>query len=255
MFGYVFDFCLIFFPIIGYVFQVSSLLFFLFVFSFFLFFLNFALPQYRRIKLEKRDSFSTYVSFILIVSNILRIFFYWVAPFDFVYVLQAVVMIVVQLVLLELITRVRREQRMLPSSLFLRISFRWKNLQRYFWQWDDFPSYCYFLGAMTAGVGLLTLVGQYIPWYAEGLGFVSLFMESMLAVPQFLRNRQEGVEGLSWILVGSWTVGDVAKTIFFAIHPDLPRQFLMCGLIQILVDGGIIYQMWAYRRQYKSHEF
>merc|ERR1711991_1294802 len=180
--------------------------------------------QYRRIQLEKRDTFSTYVSLLLIVSNLLRLFFFWLAPFDATFAVQSVVMIVMHLALVELITRVRREQRMLPSTLFLRISFRWKNFQRYFWQWDDFPSYVYFLGAFTAVMTVVTFIGRYVPWYTETLGLASLGLEAMQAVPQWLRNREEGVgvEGLSLVLVASWMVGDSVKAVYFWQHPTLP---------------------------------
>ena len=93
------------------------------------------------------------MSLLLILGNVLRLVFFWLAPFDATFAVQSVVMVAVQLAMIELITRVRREQRMLPSTLFLRISFRWKNLQRYFWQWDDFMSYVYFVGAF-AGVAV-----------------------------------------------------------------------------------------------------
>ena len=166
-------------------------------------------------------------------------------------------MVVVQLAMVELVTRVRTQQRMLPSTLFLRITWRWKDLQRYFWQWDDFFSYVYFLLALTGVLTLVTLVGRYVPGYAEALGLVSLGLEAFQALPQFLRNRQEGVgvEGLSLVLVGAWIVGDSVKTAYFAWHPSLPRQFVMGGVIQLLVDTAICYQVWAYRRRHKDHAF
>ena len=213
--------------------------------------------QYRRIQLEKRDTFSTYVSLVLIVSNVLRLFFFWLAPFDGALAVQSVVMVAVQLALVELITRVRREQRMLPSTLFLRISWRFKDLQRYFWQWDDFLSYVMFLSAFSVALVPVCLVGQYIPWFVQLLGLVSLGLEAMQGIPQLVRNRQEGVgvEGLSWVLVLAWLIGDIAKSIYFALHAQLPQQFLVGGIIQVCVDLVIVYQMWAYRRRYKDHAF
>merc|ERR1712000_335959 len=139
--------------------------------------------QYRRISLEKRDTFSTHVSLLLILGNVLRLVFFWLAPFDATFAVQSVVMVAVQQAMIELITRVRREQRMLPSTLFLRISFRWKNLQRYFWQWDDFMSYVYFVGAFAGVAVAVSLIGQYIPLYAETVGLVSLGMEALQGVP------------------------------------------------------------------------
>lgn len=46
-------------------------------------------------------------------------------------------------------------------------------------------------------------------------------------------------------LVLSWFIGDAFKTIFFTLR-KAPGQFILCGLIQILVDFGVAYQMCIY---------
>ena len=70
------------------------------------------IPQYYEIAHTKNThAFSILVSFILLIANILRIFFWAYERFDVVLVLQSVVMIMAQMILLELIVRLRVEWR------------------------------------------------------------------------------------------------------------------------------------------------
>jgi hypothetical protein len=46
-------------------------------------------------------------------------------------------------------------------------------------------------------------------------------------------------------LVLSWFAGDAFKTVFFLTR-GAPIQFTLCGIIQLLVDLCITYQMWIY---------
>lgn len=48
-------------------------------------------------------------------------------------------------------------------------------------------------------------------------------------------------------MIMSWFVGDMFKTIYFAIE-DQPFQFLLCGAIQLTVDVLIIGQIWLYTK-------
>lgn len=212
--------------------------------------------QYKKIMTEKRDTFSTLVSLVVLISQVLRILFFWLSPYDNVFFAHSILMIVTQLALLELITRVRREQRMLPSTLFHTFSFRWKQFRRYFWQWDDFLSYVYFLVSFAVVSFCFSYVASMVPLYTDLLGFVSLLLESFLAVPQLLRNHSEGVDGLSPVLVGAWTIGDMTKVMYFFMSP-LPMQFLLCSLLQAGVDVFIVVQMIMFRRsrRFKAHEY
>lgn len=47
-------------------------------------------------------------------------------------------------------------------------------------------------------------------------------------------------------LVGAWAAGDALKTVLFIARKS-PIQFLACGIVQLLVDFGIFYQMLIYR--------
>ena len=47
-------------------------------------------------------------------------------------------------------------------------------------------------------------------------------------------------------LIGSWLIGDAFKTAYF-FGTGAPIQFLVCGIIQLVVDVSILSQMVYYR--------
>lgn len=70
------------------------------------------IPQYMQIKATDNPAgFSTLVCFILIVSNILRVFFWMLKGFELSLLFQSIVMIFAQLILLELIVGIKLRRR------------------------------------------------------------------------------------------------------------------------------------------------
>lgn len=60
----------------------------------------------------------------------------------------------------------------------------------HFWDWTDFRSYVECLLVFTAlGGAAMFLFAEY-PLFVETVGFLAVFVEAMLGVPQFLRNHK-----------------------------------------------------------------
>lgn len=84
------------------------------------------------------------------------------------------------------------------------------------------------------------------PIWVESVGFASLFIESLLGVPQAIENyKKRSTVGLSSFLILSWLIGDMMKTLFHVMK-DSPLQFIGCGVAQIIVDIIIILQIKFY---------
>jgi uncharacterized protein with PQ loop repeat len=123
------------------------------------------------------------------------------------------------------------------------------NTIRSVWDWDDHLSYVKFLVYFTAILSLMTylLLDSYL--YVESLGFVAVLLESLLGIPQLLRNyRKKSTKGMSVEMVIMWLSGDIFKTLYF-IFRHAPAQFIACGSVQVVVDLLIIVQVLWYRRQ------
>lgn len=84
--------------------------------------------------------------------------------------------------------------------------------------------------------------------YVECLGFVAVFTESMLGIPQLFKNYvKKSTKGMSVEMVAMWLSGDLFKTLYFIIK-KAPVQFYVCGFIQVVVDILILSQVLWYRR-------
>lgn len=97
-------------------------------------------------------------------------------------------------------------------------------------------------------LGLITylLLDNYL--YVEALGFVAVFTESMLGMPQLLKNyAKKSTRGMSVEMVVMWLSGDLFKTLYFILR-HVPLQFVICGSIQVTVDILILVQVFWYRR-------
>ncbi|XP_013410943.1 PQ-loop repeat-containing protein 1 [Lingula anatina] len=118
---------------------------------------------------------------------------------------------------------------------------------QYFWRWTDFGSYIEFLLLFSLLVGFITYICIDIKIVIEFIGFSAVFAEAMLGAPQFHRNwEKKSTIGMSIKMVSMWTCGDVFKTVYFILR-EAPPQFWICGLIQVSIDIGILFQVWYYR--------
>ncbi|KAH7642421.1 pq-loop repeat-containing protein 1-like protein [Dermatophagoides farinae] len=203
------------------------------------------IPQYFTIKqTQNTEGFSLYVCLTLLIANILRIMFWFGKHFETALLIQSIVMILAMFFLLELCVRVRNSNLIIQQK---RRYFSDFDL-RYFWEWTDFMSYLECMAVFTLGAGLLFYFFIGVPLIVEGYGLVALVTESLLASPQFFRNlKVKSVEGMSKLMVFTWFLGDLYKTIYFFVR-QAPFQFLLCGCTQITFDSLIFLQILCYKK-------
>lgn len=199
-------------------------------------------PQYQEIvRSGNTEGFSTRVCLVLLVANILRIFFWIGKQFEVTLLLQSVVMIVTMLTMLHLCCSVQNNNRVSTKQ------HRLADLDlRYFWSWTAFEDYLLFCVLLAALCGVATAALLDWPLYVEGLGALAVLAEALLGLPQLLQNHgHRSTRGMSVTMVLLWTAGDVFKTAYFVLN-DSPAQFWACGSAQVLVDGAILLQVLYY---------
>ncbi|CAH2324062.1 PQ-loop repeat-containing 1-like [Pelobates cultripes] len=203
------------------------------------------IPQYQEIKRTSNpDGFSTLVCLVLLVANILRIFFWFGKFFEFPLLLQSILMIVTMLVLLSLCCSLQNVNRVSTKQHH----FTDFELD-YFWKWSRFEDYVQFCFSLTISGALLTYLFLDIPAYVEGIGLVALLTEATLGIPQLLQNfKNRSTRGMSVKMVLLWTAGDCFKTGYFVLKAT-PAQFWMCGTLQICIDLAIILQVFLYAQK------
>lgn len=106
------------------------------------------------------EAFSTYVSFILIFSNTVRLFWWFAERFSVVLLWAAIVMIICQLVLIYVwVQVVNQPDRALHEFLQGRAGGGHSTVER-FWNWRNFNSYLKALGVMLAVLLFLTTLAH-----------------------------------------------------------------------------------------------
>uniref|UniRef100_A0A8C5Q6Q4 PQ-loop repeat-containing protein 1 n=1 Tax=Leptobrachium leishanense TaxID=445787 RepID=A0A8C5Q6Q4_9ANUR len=151
------------------------------------------LPQYQQIKRTSNpDGFSTLVCLVLLVANILRIFFWFGKIFEFPLLLQSILMIVTMLVLLNLCCSLESENRVSTKQHH----FTDFDLE-YFWKWSRFEDYVQFCLSLAISAALMTYAFYDSPVFVEGIGLVSLLTEATLGLPQLLENfKNRSTQGM-----------------------------------------------------------
>ncbi|XP_066540687.1 solute carrier family 66 member 2 [Hoplias malabaricus] len=200
------------------------------------------IPQYQEIqKSGNTEGFSTRVCLVLLVANILRIFFWVGKQFELTLLLQSVVMILTMFAMLQLCCTIQTTNRV--STKQHRITDL--DLQ-YFWNWSAFEDYLLFCFGLTLVCAFITLLFLDSVLYVEALGSLALMSEAMLGLPQLLRNyTNRSTRGMSIKMVLLWTAGDIFKTTYFVIN-ESPAQFWLCGAVQVLIDIIILLQVGYY---------
>ncbi|XP_006875954.1 PREDICTED: PQ-loop repeat-containing protein 1 isoform X2 [Chrysochloris asiatica] len=203
------------------------------------------IPQYRDIRrTQNADGFSTYVCLVLLVANILRILFWFGRQFESPLLWQSIIMILAMLLMLRVCTQVR-----VANELNLKRRSFADFDPHHFWHWSSFSDYVQCMLAFSGVAGYITYLCIDSALFVETLGFLAVFTEAMLGVPQLCRNhRHRSTEGMSIKMVLMWTSGDTFKTAYFLLN-RVPLQFSVCGLLQVFVDLAILLQAYTYARR------
>jgi uncharacterized protein with PQ loop repeat len=117
-----------------------------------------------------------------------------------------------------------------------------------FWNWPLMIDYILFLVFLVIFLIISNIVfGYENDIYIESLGYISIFFESLSGIPQIFQNFQnKSTKNLSFYMIALWLTGDSLKTLYF-LHLRFPLQFLICGLIQMILDSVIIFQINFYK--------
>ncbi|KAI5960332.1 uncharacterized protein KGF55_004624 [Candida pseudojiufengensis] len=113
-----------------------------------------------------------------------------------------------------------------------------------FWQWSNESSYWIFLSGFALVFGILTGFFKNNENFANFIGILGLFIESLLPLPQILMlNRIQSVKNFKIILLLSWLGGDCTKISYLIYGTNqISIIFIAAGLFQMCLDLFIAYQ-------------
>ncbi|KAH8773213.1 hypothetical protein BGZ57DRAFT_759220 [Hyaloscypha finlandica] len=218
---------------------------------------SYADQTYSMHRTKSSAGFSLDIPLIMLVASILKVFYYPGARFDTALLIQAFIMIVIQLVLLK----IALDHRPSPSSKggeaaipFAGTRDREFDIPRpyNFWQWRSHKPYWQFLLYLFITLVALELLISPIPTlyalYSAGLGAIGLTVEATLPLPQILSNyKSRSCKGFRVSVIANWIAGDIMKMFwFFTATSEIPWTFKLCGIFQMCCDLFLGGQYFVY---------
>ncbi|KAB8274186.1 hypothetical protein BDV30DRAFT_95281 [Aspergillus minisclerotigenes] len=201
--------------------------------------------------------FSLDIPLIMLVASILKVFFWFGDNYSFTLLVQAVIMIGVQMVTLK----VALDNRPAPgvkNSLehvpFSSVSNGGGLTRPYdFWQWKSAKPYWMFLAYFIAALSFIQICLPPIAqseFYINCLGYIGLAVEATLPLPQIIANHQSrSCKGFRLSVVAAWILGDLMKlSYFFCSQEVIPWAFRLCALFQCVCDLYLGVQFWMYSK-------
>ncbi|KAH7413903.1 hypothetical protein DE146DRAFT_638869 [Phaeosphaeria sp. MPI-PUGE-AT-0046c] len=194
--------------------------------------------------------FSLDIPLIMLVSSILKIFYWFGSHFSTSLLVQALLMIIVHILCLHVALTHRPA---VASHLPFQIPAGARKRPWGFWQWRQPRPYWTFLTYFSTILLILHLflspTRLFIP-YTDLLGAVALAIEATLPLPQLWANySRKGCRGFRPSVIANWVVGDTFKMWFFfaSSSGEVPWAFKACGVFQATCDLGLAlqYLVWG----------
>ncbi|KAI9636764.1 uncharacterized protein MKK02DRAFT_33885 [Dioszegia hungarica] len=241
--------------------------------------------------IRKKDSsgFSHDVCGVLLIANIIRIFFWLGNRFETPLLVQSILLIVSQLLLLSICLHYRPSPTSptadyaplspmldapdsssspdypshhrpsspsgharignLPRSRKSRFTEMFTSRPFGFWQWAALGQYLEFLAGLIVVLGVSQVVFGRWKWYIDALGFIALFIESTLPIPQFIANyKRKTCYGFRSSTLAGWVFGDSFKTVYFFIR-NAPLQFKVTAILTVCWDCAVLAQRVIYKAE------
>ena len=202
--------------------------------------------QYMKIKiLKSTEGFSKYVSFILIMAFIIRIFFWFGDHFEYTILLNAIFGLIMQLILLQIC--VKYDKRLQKNTKITRLL----NLKE-FWNWPFFYDYFFFVALISVSISFLSsYIGYDNKIYVFILGLITSMIEALLDIPQIYELYiSKNPYTISYLLIFGWLCGDIFK-VYYYCRRNTPIQLIICAIFQLSTDFVVVYQIWYYKQYYK----
>ena len=237
-----FDFLMIFLPSFGYFFQ--------------------------GIKFQKTKSskgFSKSLCLLLLLANILRIYFYIGRPFEKSLLYQSIVVIISQIYLIHYYLKYqeRTKDELPPEKSVLNHMISWKEIitPSKIWNWDyeiDYYKFILFLFFIMSFI--CYIIGKDFVKFYDLIGTISVGIETFIEIPQIKENCvTKNVKNLSAAMVLMWFMGDLFKSTYNITY-NSPTQMIIGGLLQncediILSSQLIIYGENGFANRFFKNRF
>ena len=227
-FEFIVDICMIFFTSMGYFLQ-----------------------GYKFKKKKSSEGFSRNLCLLLLLANIIRIFFWIGKHFSNTLLYQSITVILSQIFLIHFYLEYRensKKEKNSESSIYEHI-INWKETltPSKIWNWDNEIEYYKFILFLFIIFSIICIiVGLDNTPFFELLGTISVSIETFIELPQIRENCiTKNTKNISWIMISIWLVGDLCRTGYNLIY-HTPIQMIIGGILQNIEDIILTTQVIIY---------
>lgn len=220
------DILMIFIPSIGYIFQAM---------------------KFKQTKSSK--GFARFLCLLLLIANILRVFFWFGKKFSLPLLFQAIIVIISQIYLIHVYLEYQEDLPMKTEKTMNEYLTNWKETlsPKKIWNWNDEIEYYKFILFIIVFLSIIcTVVGTKNLRFYEILGTLSVSCETFIELPQIKENCMiKNTKNLSGTMVFMWFVGDLFKTTYNLMYKS-PMQMIIGGIIMNCEDIILSSQFLVY---------
>ena len=209
------DILMIFVPSIGYFFQAK---------------------KFKETKSSK--GFAKFLCLLILIANILRVFFWFGKKFSLILLYQSIVVILSQIYLIHVYLEYQEDFPVKSEKNISEYLINWSETlsPRKIWNWDDEIEYYKFIIFLVVIFSIICRIGKNSSQLFEILGIISVSFETFIELPQIKENcMTKDIRNLSGEMVFMWFAGDLFKTSYNFIYHS-PLQIIIGGIIMNLED-------------------
>ena len=210
------DLLIIVIPSIGYIFQAK---------------------KFQQTKSSK--GFAKSLCLLLLIANILRVFFWFGKQFLLPLLFQAIIVIISQIYLIHVYLKYQEDLSLKTKKNINEYLTDWKETlnPKLIWNWNDEIEYYKFIIFFIFILSIIcSFVGTKNIQFYEILGILSVSCETFIELPQIKENCiNKNTRNLSGSMVFMWFIGDLYKTTYNFIYKS-PIQMIIGGIIMNCED-------------------
>ena len=220
------DMIMIFVPSIGYFFQAL---------------------KFKQTKSTK--GFAKFLCFLLLLANILRIFFWLGKKYPLPLLYQAIVVIISQIYLIHVYLEYQEDLPIKTEKSLTEHIINWKETlnPKKIWNWNDEIDYYKFIFFLFFIFSVMCfIVGVKNTKFYDVIGTISVSCETFIELPQIKENCiTKNTKNISGTMVFMWFIGDLFKTTYNILYKS-PMQMIIGGIIMNCEDIILSTQVLLY---------
>ena len=220
------DMIMIFVPSIGYFFQAL---------------------KFKQTKSTK--GFAKFLCLLLLIANILRVFFWLGKKYPLPLLYQAIVVIISQIYLIHVYLEYQEDLPIKTEKSLTEHIIIWKETlnPKKIWNWNDEIDYYKFIFFLFFIFSVMCfIVGVKNTKFYDVIGTISVSCETFIELPQIKENCiTKNTKNISGTMVFMWFIGDLFKTTYNILYKS-PMQMIIGGIIMNCEDIILSTQVLLY---------